>query len=135
MNSYKTLIVTITLIFVSLIPGCQKTPINGNLDGEWEVMEVITENVKPEPSDRYFYNFSRHVCQLTLFGYPFTNGSLIYDGDIMTLNFPFVVSTSEKDLLKQYGIFTNPVSFDVKFEGKSRLILSNDETLIILKKF
>lgn len=47
---------------------CQKAPINGNLDGQWEVVEV---NPHPEVEildQRLFYNFYRHVCQLTYYG-------------------------------------------------------------------
>lgn len=128
----------ISYIYIGILiflVSCQKTPINGNLDGEWEVMEVI-----PSPPDwgketRLFYNFGHHVCQLTVYGGPFTLGNLAYNGEEMTLEFPFINTPVQELQLKQYGIFSNPVSFNVSFESKTRIILSNEESTVILRKF
>lgn len=125
----------VSFLAILLSQGCTKTPINGNLDGEWEVIEVIPEPPAVENETRYFYNFSLHVCQLTVYGYPFRSGNLRYDGETMSLDFPYINTPEEELILKQYGIFSNPVTFDVYFENKSRLILSNDESTVVLKKF
>ena len=122
------------LLTISVL-ACQKTPINGNLDGEWEVMEVSPAPVTGNSSTRVFYSFSHHVCQLSFFGAPFTNGNLVYTGDSMTLDFPFAQSPEDNLILQQYGIFSNPVSFDVYFESKTRMILTNDVSTVVLRKF
>lgn len=115
--------------------SCQKKAINGSLDGEWEVIQVTP--VPPEwgKDTRIFYNFSRDVCQLTEYGLPFTVGNMVYNGETMTLYFPFIDSSDKELQLKQYGIYRNPITLDVIFEGKSRLTLTNDEVRIDLKKF
>lgn len=123
------------IAFLSGIFSCTKTPINGNLDGEWEVVEVTPAPPVWDEKTRIFYNFQLHVCQLTFYGYPFTNGNLSYNGETITMDFPYIRTPDEKFVLKQYGIFSNPVSFNVYFENKNRLILSNDETTVVLKKF
>ena len=133
MKIYKS--VLISLLVSLLFAACQKVPVNGNLDGEWEVMEVYPAPPEWDRNIRLFYNFSRSVCQLTEYGGPFTLGNLVNNGETIYLNFPFINSPGAELQLKQYGIFTNPVSFNVEFEGKSRLILSNEESTVILKKF
>lgn len=122
-------------IFLILVSGCTKTPINGNLDGEWEVMEVFPSPPEINLETRYFYNFQLHVCQLTVYGGPFAYGNLSYNGEIMSLDFPYIENESQELMLKQYGIYTNPITFNVEFEGKTRLILSNDDVYIVLRKF
>ena len=123
------------IMSVCWLGGCQKAPINGDLDGEWEVVEVTPTPPEAEIENRYFYNFSRHVCQLTVYGGSFTLGNLTYDDETIYLDFPFITTESGMQQLKRYGIYTNPVSFNIKFEGKSRLILWNDDSTVVLKKF
>lgn len=125
----------LALIMAIILGSCQKRPINGDLDGEWEVIEVYPEPTPASEQTRYFYNFSRNACQLTVYGGPFTLGNLVYQNETITLDFPFVNSESMEITLQQYGIFTNPVSFNVEFEGKKRLILSNEDSYVVLKKF
>lgn len=132
---FKKLIPVLGVFFLLLGSGCQKTPINGDLDGEWEVMEVWHDDIQIERETRLFYNFSRHVCQLTVYGGPFTLGNLAYDRNEIHLYFPYIETPEEELLLRQYGIFSNPVSFNVNFESKSDLILSGDRTTIVLRKF
>lgn len=129
------LVPALILVCCFVTTGCQKLPINGNLDGEWEVMEVTPAPPEWDVDTRIFYNFSRHVCQLTVYGYPFTVGNLSYNGETIWLDFPYIETPAEELQLKQYGIYSNPVSFDVYFEGKSRMILKNSESTVVLRKF
>lgn len=133
MKPLYTLLAALLIVSIGLA-GCQKKPINGDLDGQWEVMEVY-----PSPSydsgQRLFYNFSLHVCSLTMYGSQFTVGTLSYDNNVIYLDFPDAYSQSSVKKLEEYGIYSNPVSFNVEFEGKKRLVLSNDDSTIILRKF
>ena len=131
----KILKFILILFSLSILPTCQKTPINGDLDGEWEVMEVYPEPPEWDSDLRLFYNFSRSVCQLTVYGGPFTLGNLTYEDNVVTLYFPFIETEYQELQLKQYGIFTNPISFNAEFEGNRKLILSNENTIVILRKF
>ena len=126
-----------TFLFLILICffSCQKTDINGDLDGEWEVMSVTPSPPMWDKDERIFYNFGQHVCQLTVYGGPFTEGNMTYNGEEMNLDFPFIDTPSKELQIKQYGIYSNPVSFKVHFESKTRLVLSNDESTVILRKF
>ena len=115
--------------------NCTKAPINGDLDGEWEVMEVYPETSGGFEHTRLFYNFSRHVCMLTYYGGPFTDGNMIYDGTSLSLEFPYVITPAQYQKLNRYGIFSNPVTFTVEFHGKKNMVLYNETSRVILRKF
>ena len=115
--------------------SCQKAPINGNLDGQWEVMEVYPKPENEVIDQRLFYNFYLHVCQLTYYGGYFLDGEISYDGESLYINFPAKLNNFQVKGLSQYGISTNPVVFDVEFPDKNSLILSNEEAMVVLRKF
>lgn len=134
-KKYKILIFALFCMINILFAGCAKAPLNGHLDGEWEVM-----NINPAPpvygqETRRFFSFQLHVCQLTSYGQWFTHGSLEYDYPHMKLSFPYIDSDWQEKILQQYGIYSNPITFDVKFEGDRFMTLSNEEVTITLKKF
>lgn len=116
------------------MPACQKAPINGALDGQWEVKEVYPQPEVIIIDERLFYNFSLHVCDLTYYGALFTQGNMQYDGETLWLEFPFAKNEKEILALKQYGILSNPVSFNVDFSDKHHLTLSNDDSVVVLVK-
>ena len=129
---YK-LYLCIPLLFLCFLSAC-KTPINGWLDGQWEVM-----NVSPVPQveiidQRLFYNFNLHVCDLTYYGGMFSAANLQYDGETLSLQFPYATSENSILTLRQYGILSNPVVFNVEFKDKHNLILFNEESTVVLKK-
>ena len=123
------------LIIIMNFNGCTKAPINGNLDGEWEVMDVVPSPPSWDHETRFFMSFYMHVCQLTIYGYPFTQGNMRYDDNTISLDFPFIKTPEEQLQLMQYGIYSNPVTFNVEFHGKYKMTLYNDESTITLRKF
>lgn len=117
--------------------SCQKSPINGDLDGQWQIMSV-----EPEPSDmiideNLYYCFSLHVCQLTYYGNGYTSGILAFDGNSISLSFPNLDMNNDRNikLLRQYGIYSNPVVFQVDYLDKDKLIMKSEESRVILRKF
>ncbi len=114
---------TVFLILISaMLASCQKSPINGDLDGQWQVMDV-------QPA------FYLHTCQLTYYGDYFTTGNFRHADGKLTLDFPHANSQDKKMILRQYGINTNPVSFTVVRLDKKNLILRDGETTVTLRKF
>ncbi|MCH5226488.1 MAG: lipocalin-like domain-containing protein [Muribaculaceae bacterium] len=131
----KSVILGIIASIISpLYISCQKEPINGNLDGLWEVMSVT-----PQPQQfvdsRIFYSFYLHTVQLSVFDEVYMNGNMQYDGSTLTMDFPTATPDYDYKIMKQYGIFTNPVTFDVEFPSKGQMILSNASTTVTLRKF
>ena len=137
---YKSFCVNHTKLILSvllavLLFGCQKSPINGRLDGQWEVMQVDPK-ASAIINQRIFYNFSLHVCQLTYYGSGglFLSGNIKYDGDTLWIEFPKADSEKTVKTLRQYGILTNPVSFDVEFKDNHTLLLTSNESTVMLVK-
>lgn len=130
-------IFSILLVFLTMvvIPSCQKAPINGDLDGQWQVM-----NVTPEPDDkpiqeRIYYCFNLHVCNLTYYGEVFTSGNMQFDGKTLYLDFPNANSELSLRRLPQYGINENPITFTVEHLDKKSLILRHGDTVVTMRKF
>ena len=125
-----------TFILILLGSSCTKAPINGRLDGQWEVIDIIIDNATIEKEQRYFYNFSLHVCALTYYGAGalFMDGNMSYDGETLTMEFPYAESDTDMRRLSEFGILSNPVTFNVKFTDSHNLTLSNSESIVVLKK-
>lgn len=128
-------IITFILFVTPFLQGCQKASINGDLDGQWEVIEISPEVENIEVDERLFYNFYLHVCQLTYYGGYFLDGDMTFNGETLWIDFPYELENKQLITLKQYGINKNPVVFDVEFPSKNRLILKNEDVMIVLKKF
>lgn len=123
------------LLASSFFTGCQKSPINGHLDGMWQVMEVDPKPQQEIIRDRLYYNFSLHVCTLSYYGGGLTVGNLTYDGDRITMDFPAAQGPETRLKMRQYGIYTNPVTFDVVYLDKNKLIIENPYATVELRKF
>lgn len=134
----RKIILSYLLVFLLgfLAEGCQKEPINGALDGQWEVIEVMPQPETIVIEKRLFYNFSLHVCALTYYEALFMNGNMDYDQSKQTLWLEFPYADSESDILalRQYGILSNPVTFHVDFKDKHHLTLTNQDATVVLVK-
>lgn len=134
----KLVVPLLLLIFVSFWSGCQKSPINGDLDGKWQILEIEYKNETfPVKDKQLYYNFSLHVCNLSYYGGSFTDGNLTFINNKIYLNFPYILSSEGLSRLNQYGIYSNPVEFKVEFLDKKKLIMKEDDNNIIitLRKF
>ncbi len=140
MNTLKTtLIYSLIGMFILLInTGCNKYPINGDLDGQWQVMEVTPEPSEIVYPERLYMCFSLHVCQLT--GHiegVHAKANMRFDQKKRTLylDFPYIETEESLARLKQYGIYSNPVTFQVEKLNSSKLILRDNDVVVTLRKF
>lgn len=131
-------------IIILAAGGCRKMPINGKLDGQWQIMKI--ENLQ-DGSDvtsvyRSYIDISLHVVNLRNVSLDESAGSVIsgnmkYDkgGNTLYMDFPYNTEGSKLDQLQLWGIYSNPVTFDiVKLDGK-QLILKSPETLITCRRY
>lgn len=115
---------------------CQKAPINGHLDGRWQIMEIEhQEKVENIADSQFYYNFYLHVCNLSYYGGVLSEANFIYKDNLIYLDFPYVETPEGLYNLTKYGIYSNPVEFEVMYLDKKKLIMRNDESLITLRKF
>ena len=78
-----------------------------------------------------------HTCQLTSPGYTFIRGNFTYDGNTIMIDFPSYDDEPESTIatMRQYGIYSNPVTFNIKFLDSEKLIIENPDATITLRKF
>lgn len=128
-----------TFILCSLIllmTNCQKAPINGDLDGRWQIIEIEHNGeIKEVKDNQLYYNFYLHVCNLSTYGGVITEANFTYEGNKINLSFPYINTETGLKQLNKYGIYSNPVEFEVVYLDKKKLIMQNDESLIICRKF
>lgn len=126
------------LSFSLLSAGCGKAPMNGHLDGQWQVMSVEPEAPEIIFQNRLYMCFYMHTCQLTEYGSGiWTSGNMKYEkGKSLWLDFPDLSSSTVAPAkLKQFGIYRNPVSFTVDYIDNKKMILRNDDAIVTLRKF
>lgn len=132
----KHIVFMLLAMLILCITGCQKAPINGDLDGRWQLMEIETfEGVKDIADDQLYYSFYLHVCNLSYYGGFYTEGNFIFENNLLIIDFPYIKEDISDSSLPRFGIFSNPVEFKVVYLDKKKLIMENDESLITLRKF
>ncbi len=139
MKSYKNKLSHLYILMSFLMPliifSCQKAPINGDLDGQWQVMSVSPEPVDKPIDERLYYCFYLHTCNLTYYDSMFTAGNMIFNGKTLFLDFPNAGSQLSTRCLRQYGINENPITFTVEHLDKKSLILRHGDTVVTMRKF
>lgn len=125
------------IILCSTFSGCQKSPINGDLDGFWQVMKVSPEPTEQIITERMYMCFYMHVVQLNyVSGGGWTAGNMHHEGNTLTMDFPYAIdNTTATAMLRQYGINSNPVAFEIETLTKDKLVLRDGETVVELRKF
>ncbi len=134
----KNLALIISFLTALITTGCPKHPINGDLDGQWQVMTVEPEPAEIVITERIYMCFSLHVCQLTGYGAGvYATGNMLFSqkDKNLYLDFPHATSSLSKSRLKQYGIYSNPVTFTIEHLDKKKLILRDGDVVVTLRKF
>ncbi len=136
-NLRREVVYTLLILMMSICyTSCQKSAINGDLDGQWQVMSIDPEPDNYNPEQRVYYCFSLHTVQLTAFGGPWMSGNILkFDDGSLALDFPYATTPQDINRLRQYGINRNPVTFSIGHLDKNRLVLKDDDTTITLRKF
>lgn len=130
-----TLSMLSALLMLTVSFSCQKAPINGDLDGQWQVMSVTPEPTQKPITENLYYCFYLHVCQLTYYDGIFASGNIKFDGETLYLDFPYAFNEGNDIILRQYGIDENPITFTVENLDKKSLILRHGDTVVTMRKF
>ena len=131
--------IILSILFATLfLVGCQKAPINGDLDGRWQIVTIEKDKESIDVKDeQLYYNFYLHVCNLSFYGGVLTEGNFIYKDSKIYMEFPYINTQEGRAELESYGIYSNPVEFEiVKLDRKTLIIKEEDDNLVItLRKF
>lgn len=111
--------------------ACSKLPINGNLDGQWQVQQIEYRSGETETPKQTYYNISLHTVNLMQVGGPFEAGNMQYSGDSLWISMP--ISPLEK--LRPFGLNQKDTRFGVEKLTSSHLVLQSDYARLSFRKF
>lgn len=145
-NTVSGILLICMAITVLLPTGCSKASHNGDLDGQWQVMEVLNNGVSEQfpEGEIYYYNFYLHTFQLTYTGKRSLRmtGNMTYEegSGRLGLELGFVTAGRvDKSLLDRLVYWGFPESGEVVMEietlTSSQLIMRHGDVEIICRKF
>ncbi|WP_309568353.1 lipocalin-like domain-containing protein [Parabacteroides faecis] len=129
MDTMKRYIIAVLLILI--VSACGKTPINGNLDGRWQIMKIEYASGEEETPERAYYSVALHTINLMQVGVTSQTGNMEYTGDSLFVEMP--VSKIE-DLLP-FGMNGTEQRFGVKELTSKHLVLQSDYARLEFRKF
>ena len=129
MDTMKRYIIAVLLILI--VSACGKTPINGDLDGRWQIMRIEYASGEEETPERAYYSVALHTINLMQVGVTSQTGNMEYTGDSLFVEMP--VSKIE-DLLP-FGMNDTKQRFGVKELTSKHLVLQSDYARLEFRKF
>lgn len=118
-------------LLILLISACGKMPINGDLDGRWQIMKIEYASGEEETPERAYYSVALHTINLMQVGVTKQTGNMEYTGDSLFVSMP--ISTVE-DLLP-FGMNGTEQRFGVKELSSKHLVLQSDYSRLEFRKF
>ncbi len=121
----------IAVLLILIVSACGKTPINGDLDGRWQIMKIEYASGEEETPERAYYSVALHTINLMQVGVTSQTGNMEYTGDSLFVEMP--VSKIE-DLLP-FGMNDTKQRFGVKELTSKHLVLQSDYARLEFRKF
>ena len=121
----------IAVLLILIVSACGKTPINGDLDGRWQIMRIEYASGEEETPERAYYSVALHTINLMQVGVTSQTGNMEYTGDSLFVEMP--VSKIE-DLLP-FGMNDTKQRFGVKELTSKHLVLQSDYARLEFRKF
>lgn len=137
-------------LLLSTVFSCDKLPMNGDLDGMWQLMSVEMDGeVSDVKSRKRYWSFQLHLVQFSrgdntnryFAHFKHKNDSLhIYDLCFPSENFTdsddnVMFTESDVHILNQWGIYNLYNKFKVEKLDSDVMILKNDEMKLRFRKF
>ena len=129
MDTMKRYIIAVLLILI--VSACGKTPINGDLDGRWQIMKIEYASGEEETPERAYYSVALHTINLMQVGVTSQTGNMEYTGDSLFVEMPI---SKIEDLLP-FGMNGTEQRFGVKELTSKHLILQSDFARLEFRKF
>ena len=129
MNIMKWYIIAVLLVLI--VSACGKTPINGDLDGRWQILKIEYASGEEETPERAYYSVALHTINLMQVGVTSQTGNMEYTGDSLFVEMPI---SKIEDLLP-FGMNGTEQRFGVKELPSKHLILQSDFARLEFRKF
>jgi hypothetical protein len=111
--------------------ACEKIPINGKLDGRWQLMNIEYPNGTSESPERTYYSVQLHMINLYKVGGANLYGTFAHEDDSLHI----VMRQTVKEAVKSFGINDTIVSLGVETLTSNRMILSGSYARLSFRKF
>lgn len=110
--------------------GCQRSDSNGKIDGLWRVASIETrDDGKVQDVGNLFIAIQLELFQLK--ERDAVTGVMDYDRKDGRLAVDFRdPNPAPTEILRKYGIYENPVTFQVDFTRHNEMLLTSKETII-----
>ena len=128
------------ILFMLGISSCDKAPINGKLDGRWQLMTIEYTNGKIEECERIYCSIQLHLVELmdkgttplTLIGH-FSSADGVMMGEFKYQD-NMEATVTEEDL-NRFGLNSSVTHFEVEKATGSKMILKSDYARLTYRKF
>lgn len=130
----KSILILVAIVaLLGSFTGCRKTPVNGDLDGQWQVMKIDYKDSIDVVPDQIYYCFFLHTVNLSRVGGVNIGGNMQYDesGKTLRLQFPY----NDGKSLNLWGMDASETLFEIKELTSKRLVLESDIAFVELRKF
>ena len=121
----------IAVLLILIVSACGKTPINGDLDGRWQIMRIEYASGEEETPERAYYSVALHTINLMQVGVTSQTGNMEYIGDSLFVEMPI---SKIEDLLP-FGMNGTEQRFGVKELTSKHLVLQSDYARLEFRKF
>lgn len=137
----KKLTILFILSILFTLPSCNKLPMNGKLDGMWQLIQIDTKegsnhDVKEQ---RLYYSVQLKLITLRgMGGSSYILGRFEHSGNSLSL-YDFRTGGSEQpctlENLKPYGLYSLEPKFEVEKLTGSEMVLKSEESTLYFRKF
>ena len=129
MDTMKRYIIGALLLLMA--GACGKMPINGDLDGRWQIMKIEYASGEEEMPERAYYSVALHTINLMKVDVTSQTGNMEYTGDSLFVVMPI---SKVEDLLP-FGMNGTEQRFGVKELTSKYLVLQSDYVRLEFRKF
>lgn len=154
----KRYLFPIIIAIAALLAACEKYPANGDLDGQWQLMEISTKDtptdidyshIASKKEDGIYWNFQLNLLMIRtmakdLNGYtPFTAARFIHQGKKLDITSTYIhfrecdslLTDPSTTALEPIGISGNAEKFEVQQLNNKRMVLTTPLKRLTFRKF
>ena len=135
----KQIILCLCLL-LGVLCSCDKKPINGKLDGRWQLMTIEYNDGSIKECERIYCSIQLHTVELmdkgtnplTLMGhFSSTDGVVMGEFKYQTN----MEATATEEDLNRFGLNTSVTYFEVEKATGSKMVLKSDYARLTYRKF
>lgn len=144
----KIIYIVIVLVGLLIVGGCDKLPMNGKLDGKWQLKTIIKDSQEKNQEDSgIFWSFQLKLCQITYMRGIFDRASniantrFLYKNDSLFI-FNIYLNFRNRDSLivtpttifEEAGITGSQEGFKIITLNKKNMLLENGNKKLLFRK-